>query len=430
MPNNIFLTDKVRLHPDKLATDKLWQASYACKDVWNFFNNDKRENQTNYYNQKKMLPALKGEKPALKIPSSQVLQEVVKSLHAGWKMFFTKLENGDPDVKPPRFKSYKYFFTQKYPQQVTSFEFAKNILRLAYGKNKSEWIEIRFPERDYPLDTVKSVTISYDRMLKHWYVSICREIKLPEVLRSDKTIFFDPGVKTALTGIRTDKTVWEYDLNPLRELNLKHYKLIDYLKSLRDKKQKSSKRWRRINKKISKVYSKIRTQTKHYLHIIANKILSDHPGHNFRVGNWHKQKTLADTGYEFLDKRINRQVQNNNPVKRLVGYLSYKATLKGQQVNEFDERGTTRTCSCCGAIQKMPPGKRVYVCPVCDFKTERDINSVLNFLKNYDYASWQSLSDKLSIVRYMANPLSGANRRSDYRSLILNYQDARGLSTP
>jgi len=61
---------------------------------------------------------------------------------------------------------------------------------------------------------------------------------------------------------------------------------------------------------------------------------------------------------------------------------------------------------------------------------QNDINSVLNFQKNNDYALWQSLSDELGIARYSFNPASGKNQRTEYRSVILNYQDARGLFTP
>ena len=60
-------------------------------------------------------------------------------------MYFTKKKAGGTEVRPPRFKSYKYFFTQKYPQVWYSFDIVGNILRLAYGKNKAEWIEIELP---------------------------------------------------------------------------------------------------------------------------------------------------------------------------------------------------------------------------------------------------------------------------------------------
>src|SRR5664279_6259344 len=62
-------------------------------------------------------------------------------------------------------------------------------------------------------------------------------------------LYFDPGCKTALTGIKTDGTIHEYDINQLRQLNLNHYILIDHLKSRRDKKKRGSKQWRRLNSK-------------------------------------------------------------------------------------------------------------------------------------------------------------------------------------
>jgi len=429
---DFYLSDKIQIHPDQVAIEKLWAVSYACKDVWNILNEQRHnpEIKTNYYNQKKQLPVLKQEHAQLKIPSSQVLQEAVKSLHASWQMFFTKLRNGDNKVRPPRFKSYKYFFTQKYPQSGVSFEITDNVLRLAYGKNKSDWIEIKLPEREHDFESVRNVTVSFDKTDKKWYACLTRSVIIPEHTSNPHTIYFDPGCKMTLTGIKTDGTVVEYDINPLRQLNLKHYQLIDKLKSLRDTKQKHSKRWRRLNRKISNIYRKIRTQAKHYLHKLANKILDDHPDTDFKVGNWDKQQTFADTGIVFINKRINRQVQNNNPVQKLVGYLRYKALMRAQQVEEFDERGTTKTCSRCDYKQNMPPGKRVYACPECGFRVERDINSVLNFLKNDNYALWQGLSDKLSIARYSFNPVSGANRKTEYRPVILNYQDARGLLTP
>ena len=132
-------------------------------------------------------------------------------------------------------------------------------------------------------------------------------------------LYFEPGCKTALTGIKTDGTIHEYDINPLRQLNLNHYILIDHLKSRRDKKKRESNQWCRLNLKIRNICARIDGQTKHYLHRSANQILADHPDViGFYVGDWDRSQTLADTGYKFIDKRINRQVQNNNPIMTLI----------------------------------------------------------------------------------------------------------------
>lgn len=458
----MYLTNLVPILPSKSAMESLWDVSYACKDVWNILNEERQRNNTGYYALKKMLPELKRGCSRLKGPCSQTLQEVVKSLCAAWGMFLTKRRQGDKDARPPRFKSYKYFFAQKYPQQGVSFEIVGNTLRLAYGKNKKDWIEIQLPALKCQTCTVKNVVVSYDKVSKNWYAGLTHKIAEPDTVAVSKELaaeapllspesfcplpiaynpftrmpvhflYFDPGCRTALTGIKTDGTLYEYDINPLRELNLKHYRLIDNLKSARDKKERGSRQWRRLNAKMRNIYVRMACQSKHYLHAIANRILRDHPDViALYVGNWSKPDTLAGTGMTFIDKRINRQVQNNNPVMRLIEYLSYKAEMQCKKVEKFDERGTTRTCSCCGYVfeEGLSPTVRTFKCPRCSFSMPRDINSTLNFLYFYRYAVWRGLRAlaSLSIARFLINPSSGKNRRTALRSIVLNYQDARGL---
>jgi transposase len=173
-------------------------------------------------------------------------------------------------------------------------------------------------------------------------------------------------------------------------------------------------------------------KSKHYLHKMANRILDDHQDVNkFMIGDWDKRKTLADTGVPFVNRRINRQVQNNNPLGILVGYLKYKAMRRHQEVEKFNERGTTGTCSKCNHVHKegIDPGQRIFHCKKCSFTIERDINSTLNFLKIYQYAVWRGLSAvaSLSIARFLINASSGANRTVLHTTCILNYQDARSL---
>ena len=429
----LYLTEKIQITPSRKAVDLLWEVSSACKDVWNYLNNDKVQNKTGYYDQKKQLPVLKKADPRLALPSSQVLQEVVKELHSCWKSFFELRKAGETQANHPGFRSYKRFFTQKYPQNGTSFEIVGNVLRLAYGKNQKDWIEIPLPETKSLPEAYKTVTISYDDVAKNWYACFARAVDLPRPTEGTKEIWFDPGCKTALTGIRSDLTFWEYDINPLRQLVMKHYQLIDKLKSLRDVKKKGSNLYRRLNAKIKKMYRKINTQTRQYLHVLANRILKDHPDvAEFNIGDWDKRKTLANTGYKFADKRINRQVQNNNPLQKLVGYLIYKAKLLGKKVLKFDERGTTRTCSHDDFVigKGVSPSNRTFVCPQCGFTIERDINSILNFLKSFNPAKWlrlKGLKTPISIARLEINPWSGKNLTVRKRTLILNYQDARCL---
>ena len=166
----MYLTTRIPLYVPRTSLRKLWDVSYTCKDLWNILNNEKQTNGLNYYSLKKMLPNLKAQNPKFAIPSSQVLQEVVKSLSGAWLSFFTKRRKGDVAAQPPGFRSYKYFFTQKYPQSGVSFEMTGSVLKLAYGKRKSDWItvELKAPKLGdgyvFPdPSTVKTATISQDQ---------------------------------------------------------------------------------------------------------------------------------------------------------------------------------------------------------------------------------------------------------------------------
>ncbi len=409
----MYLTEKIKITPDRKALLKLWEVSNICTELWNAALEQRRDRKSwgkvNIYTQKKELPTLKKEFPFFRKPSSQVLQNVLFALDRSYKMFFSKWRQGDKEVRPPRFKSRRYFFTQEYSQKGVAFEIDGSLLRLSYGSRREEWIQIKLPDYKAGSDTIKSVDILYDRARKNWYACLTYTGKCRALKTEGHTLYFDPGCKTSLTGIKTDGTLWEYDLNPLRELNIRHYRLIDRLASMRDKKKRGSIKHRRLKARINSLYRKINTQTRHYLHVLANRILGDHPDvRAFMVGNWDKRKTLADTGIRIADKRINRQVQNNNPIQKLIGYLNYKAARLGVEVAKFDERGTIRTCSCCGHVLSagLSPPIRVFACPVCGFTAERDINSVLNFLKRFNCALWQGLRAiaSLSIARLTVNP--------------------------
>ena len=395
------LTCKTQISPDFKAIQKLREVSGLCAEFWNGMLTERKNyhlyGKTNKYEQKKALPQIKKDFPEFKIPSSQVLQEVVFDLDRSYQMFFTKRKKGDKDVRPPKFKSKKYFYTQTYSQPENSFKLEDGKLKLAYGKSKKDWIVI---DADHiNITKPKTVKIKYDELGKKWYALFSYEVKEANTLAFGHKLYFDPGCKTALTGIKTTGEFFEYSFSPLRKINMSTYKLIDILKSRRDKiKNRNSKVWRRLNKRIKILFRKIGTRTKMYLHTLANKILNEHEDvTHFMIGDWEKRKTLADTKNKFVNKSINRAVQNNNPLGILFDILKYKAKRLGQEAKKFDERGTTRTCSSCGHVHKegIDPSVRVFNCRKCNFNFPRDLQSTLNFVKRYESALWQGLSGNL-----------------------------------
>jgi putative transposase len=390
------LTDKILVHPTYKVKEILWSISHLCTWLRNTALTQRRDRKSwgkvNYYSQQNELPQIKKDFPEFKLPCSQVLQYVLRDLDKSYISFFSLIKQGDKEARPPKYKPGKQFYTQTYPQRGISFEITDTcLLRLAYGKSKKDHLELQLPKANY--DNVKLVKISYRK--GNFFAHLTYTVEEASRVESNETIYFDPGCKTTLTGIKTpDLKFIEYDINPLRKINLSTLKLIDKLMSKRDTKKRGSYHWRRLNKRIQKLWNKINNRTKTYLHTLANIILKHNPNtKDFRVGNWNPKETKADTPNEFVNHIINRAVQNNNPLRTLIGILSYKAELLGQKVVDFNERGTTRTCSMCGHVHEsgVSPKVRVFICEACGFKYSRDHQSCLNFIKMFDSASWRSL---------------------------------------
>jgi putative transposase len=342
----MMLTRKIRINPSSEAQAKLWAVSRVCAFIWNFTLDQRSNNPLlTVYQQKKELPKLKKEHLEFKKPSSQVLQNVIFAIDQSWKMFTTKKQRGDTKVQLPKHKLPNVFFTQEYSQGNISFKFETGeegtVLRLAYGSRPRDWIYIPIPLDDY--EQAKTVTIIYKN--KKWYACVTYHIDTPPLKRDGHVLYFDPGCRVALTGIKSTGAFFEYDIKPLSKINKETYVLIDRLKAKRDAKKKDSYHYRRLASQIKELYSKIRTRSKTYLHTLAKRILEDHQdAYLFAIGDWKKQETLANTGNRNVDKKINRAVQNNLPLEKLIEYLTYKGIQRGQKVEKFDERGTTRTC--------------------------------------------------------------------------------------
>jgi transposase len=95
-----------------------------------------------------------------------------------------------------------------------------------------------------------------------------------------------------------------------------------------------------------------------------------------------------------------------------------KGIQRGQKVERFDERGTTRTCVCCNYVHKdgIDPKIRVFKCQRCSFALSRDHHSCLNIVKRLDSVLWQRLSGKLPdrSIRIGLHPFLFKPRNSNY----------------
>jgi putative transposase len=447
-----YLTLKVPVVLDESNKCKAWDTSNCVAFTWNRFTEHQIHKNwlDSYESIKKLLPGIKADHFWLKTASSQVLQEVAKSHSGATKSCKTKRKTSDEQtrkahIKFPGFKSRKHFQSHKYPQQGISFEFKGRTLRLAYGKKPSEWIEATLPQV-ITESSVKCVTLTHDD--KNGF-SVCLEtiFELPRPKESQHSLVIDPSGKTTLACLRTDGTVWEYDISPLRNLNMKIYQKIDDLMSRRDalpcavkfatywkehkhankfvgpmpedhvspKKPVVSREYQRLTARITKLFAAIRNRSKQYLHTMAKKILIDHPKVTMvHIGDWDRNETIADAPIDAKNETIIRAIQNSNPLGRLIEYLKYKAVFQARKVDKFDEKGTVTTCPECNHVEeKVPPVQRTFICRACGFTAPRVVNASRNKIKIDAYGMWHALKNRkfYSSVRTSLAALSCVNSK-------------------
>ena len=162
-------------------------------------------------------------------------------------------------------------------------------------------------------------------------------------------------------------------------------KQIDKVKSKRDKCLKksktvtnengtsytvASKRYQRLDKALTKLYLKRKNQLKKALYTIAHKLCDEYT--HIVIGDYVPTPDLAK--YHTMA----RAMLNQSPIGEFRRILQHVANKRGCNVTIIDETYTTMTCSVCGNTQAHEPNEREFVCPCCQTKLYRDINSAIN----------------------------------------------------
>jgi len=125
--------------------------------------------------------------------------------------------------------------------------------------------------------------------------------------------------------------------------------------------------------KVAKLHEKIENQRNDFLHKISNNYINNYD--LIAIKDLQIQKMIKNNK---LSGHINDASWN-----KFIQFLSYKAVTSGGVVIESDKtRGSSKRCSRCGNIQKIPLSKRIYKCNKCGLILHRDINSAISHLND------------------------------------------------
>ncbi|MEA1973715.1 MAG: transposase [Candidatus Cloacimonadota bacterium] len=146
-------------------------------------------------------------------------------------------------------------------------------------------------------------------------------------------------------------------------------------------KSKLGKNYYKTQQKINKISIKEKNRRKNLLDKTSNEVLSKAFDVLFIENLAVQQMTAKNNKSKSMSKANNKQMRKNIlnfSYSTLHRMLEYKAMLSGRLVISVDPRNTTKMCSECSSIKKMKLSDRVYDCPVCGMKMDRDLNSAKN----------------------------------------------------
>jgi putative transposase len=158
-----------------------------------------------------------------------------------------------------------------------------------------------------------------------------------------------------------------------RSISRKHrtYKRLNI--DTKDKDYKKSNRLLRVEKELGKVYKRKTDIRRNHINQITAEIVKMKPD---RV-------VMEDLGVQKMmkNKFLAKYIQDAN-FNYFIDNMKYKCDWNNIEFKQVpSDYPSSKTCSCCGYIKKdLKLKDRTYVCPICGYEEDRDVNAAKNLL--------------------------------------------------
>ena len=221
-----------------------------------------------------------------------------------------------------------------------------------------------------------AITIHYSLADKTFYILFkIKEKKKDHVLpTTTKSMGIDPGqLRIAAAMTETGESL-NIKGRGLRTIQQYHNKKKSFRRSNIDLKVKGSNNRKKEVAKLARESKRSRNQKDNFIHTTTRRLVDC-------AKETGVTEVFVGDPHGVRDQDIGtRQNQANSDwsTGTLIQQLTYKADEYGIKVNKIDERGTTRTCPCCG--NKKKPFGRVYKCAKCEFVGHRDAVGAWNIM--------------------------------------------------
>ena len=319
--------------------------------------------------------------------SNDALKQEIKDTYNSFIRFFKKLSKYPVKKK---YQSYrKSFYVDPYKIEFTDRKVKLEKIANNQKENRRVLNYVSLAERDrIPLNCKyynPRIILDGDKFFV--VVSVDDEYapKKKKDVNKDKTIGIDVNISSIVTS---DNVVYESAT-----------KLENYIKA----KKKYKRFQRKLSKKlfIAKTSNKLLSQARNYQK--TKRKWRNYKDRLLNIRNDHIDKIITDIislvpykiCVETLDVNSMKEHKKGkcndiakgiqeNPFRKFLNLLEERATKRGIEIIYADKwYASSKTCSKCGNIKNdLKLSDRVFVCPTCGFKIDRDYNAAIN-LNNY-----------------------------------------------
>ena len=405
---------KLRIYPNKTQEAIINRTLGACRFIYNKY----LEYNLNYYKEtgkflsgyefSKILTQLKKteEFSWLNEISQKAVKDSIMNCDKSYKRFFKKKQ-----PRPPRFRSRK--------QPVQSYYFVKENTHLNTGKKNIIYIPIlryvRITERNY-LPDEKQITSG--RIIKEgnkYYVSFIYNYNIKEStiisqgcgidlgIEKFATIHYETGESMIIESfVNSDKfevidekiKYYQRLISHKVEINygrlshkyLDHYpdgKIDDNSKSIMKGESYNTSQIQKLKKKISKLYKhKVNIARDIILKLVNILVARTKPRYisiedlciknMIETKGFHElHRLITESRWYFFRKRLSEKCEEYDVELRIADKFF----------------ASSKTCSFCGKKNKdLKLSDRVFICPHCGYKIDRDLNAAINLCNTKKYS--------------------------------------------
>ncbi|QSV53577.1 MAG: transposase [Dolichospermum sp. UKL201] len=367
-----------RLYPNEQVNEMLHYHRQLHKDLYNaavsnrITSYKKFGKSVSYLEQQNCLPDFKEVWIEYKVINSQALQATLKRVDFAFGRFFKGLG------KYPRFKPIRHYSGWTYPS-FTGWKVHSTGDNGYLELSKIGQIQMRGKARlwGHP----KALDIVYRN--GKWYASLVLEIDDILLKNSRKTdngvIAIDLGCNDAIAWTNGEENGLVAAPRFFRSSEQKNQELGKSKRRKRSpnfkKKVKASRRWKKVQKLVSKLSRKVANQRQNFVHQETTRIIS---GNSTVVTEKLEVKNMSAKA-----KKGKRKKQKSGLNKSIldVGMGMIKSALKAKLSDIgglFVEVPTkkvkpSQTCPKCGHQEKKSLAERTHVCHNCGYTQQRDI---------------------------------------------------------